>query len=92
METGIFRGIENGIASIEFPVIRIVDGKAVPSTMISRQEIAGKIHCVNWGFGYDPEKGWPYDAYPAIGQEVAYESESPDMAGHMVAYIGPEVA
>jgi hypothetical protein len=89
MENGIFRGVENGIALIEFSGTRIVDGKAVPSTIITCQEIAGKIHSVNWGFGYDPEKGWPYDAYPEVGQKVAYEGETPDMAGHMVAYIGP---
>ena len=92
MQKGIFRGIENGVAKIEYEVMES-DGQ-IPEglrkgTRILAQEIAGKIHCVQWGFGMDPIKGWPHDAYPAIGQEVEYESETPDMAGHMVAWIGP---
>ena len=86
----IFRGIEDGFAILERNVYESDEqGGIRKAARIFRQEVDGKIHSTNWGFGPDPVRGWPYDAIPVIGQEVEYRNEAPDMAGHMVAWIGP---
>ena len=87
---GIFRGIVDNFAIIEFPCT-VSDGAGGIRwiTQITRQPIRGKIHSCNFGFGYQPRNRWMYPVVPDIGQEVEYESETPDMAGHLVAWIGP---
>ena len=89
MQTGIFRGIEKGIMKIEYPVSEIREGKAVMATRIASYPIAGKIRSVNWHFGPDTERGYPYDAMPSIGQEIIYDGPAPDTAGHMMVDVYP---
>lgn len=87
---GIFRGIEKGMAIVEFPCTTSNEqGELVWTTHLTKQEVDGKIHCCNFGFGYQPGARWMYPVLPNIGQEVEYEPETPDMAGHLVAWIGP---
>lgn len=78
MARGIFRGLEGGNALIETDGGRIV-----------RLEVAGKIRCVQWGFGYRIAEWRRIDNLPEVGQEVDWEAATPDMAGHLVAWIGP---
>ena len=86
----IFRGIEDNMALIEYECYESDgDGTTHLVKKILRQQVNGKIHSCNFGFGICPVRGWPWDAIPAIGQEVEYETETPDMAGHLVAWIGP---
>ena len=65
------------------------DGTIHLITKVIRQPLQGKIHCCNFGFGYQPGNRWMYPVIPDVGQEVEYETETPDMAGHLVAWIGP---
>ena len=77
MTRGIFRGIEDGNALIESC------GRVV------RLQVAGDIRCVQWGFGYHIAEWRRIDNLPEVGQEVDWEPATPDMAGHLVAWIGP---
>ena len=86
----IFRGIEGGYALLEHECYES-DGRGGirKTTRAIRQEVDGKIHSCNFGFGYQPGNRWMYPVIPEIGQEVEYEPATPDMAGHLVAWIGP---
>ena len=86
----IFRGLEGNMALLEYEVYEADgDGTRHFTTKILRQPVQGKSHSCNFGFGYQPGARWMYPVIPEIGQEVEYETEIPDMAGHLVAWIGP---
>ena len=86
MQTGIFRGIENGSMKIEYqsnPVTK-PDEKRVFSYPVGGDRSRDAAF-----YGFGPNEGTIgfRPDLPAIGQTVGFSGPEPDMAGHLMVNV-----
>lgn len=98
--TGIFRGIENGMMKIEYQVTEFVNHRDGPdengqwsdlvvSTKIFSYPVGGDSRRDTAFYGFGPREG-PIGFrpdLPAVGQRVAYDGPSGDGAGHLMVDV-----
>ena len=107
MQTGTFRGIENGSMKIEYQTTTYdstghigPDGNYVSGNLVVEKRIfsypVGGDSCRDTFFrGFGPREGTIgfRPDLPAVGQKVRYDGPSPDMGGHLMVDVYPaEVA
>lgn len=103
MQTGIFRGIENGQMKCEYQTTICVNRRNGPDENGNWSDRAIEKRIFSYPVGGDSPRDTGFYGFgprggtigfapdmPAIGQEVQWDGPKPDMAGHLMVYVYPD--